>query len=81
LDSRLGLHAGGFAGENGSLRRPVYTGMTVHSDGDTIYRMEGVITAIHGDVVEIEFNRGFPNIKDSLIVQLSSLIGGLVLHG
>jgi F0F1-type ATP synthase beta subunit len=31
--------------------------------------MEGVITAIHGDVVEIEFNRGFPDINYSLIVK------------
>jgi F-type H+-transporting ATPase subunit beta len=31
--------------------------------------MEGVITAIHGDVVEIEFKGGLPNINDALIVK------------
>jgi F-type H+-transporting ATPase subunit beta len=31
--------------------------------------MEGVITAIHGDVIEIEFNAGLPNINDALIVK------------
>jgi F-type H+-transporting ATPase subunit beta len=31
--------------------------------------MEGVITAIHGDVIEIEFNAGLPNINDALIVR------------
>ncbi|MEJ2684389.1 MAG: F0F1 ATP synthase subunit beta [Candidatus Sulfobium sp.] len=31
--------------------------------------MEGVITAVHGDVVEIEFSGGLPNINDSLIVK------------
>jgi len=31
--------------------------------------MEGVITAIHGDVVEIEFSGGLPNINDALIVK------------
>jgi F-type H+/Na+-transporting ATPase subunit beta len=31
--------------------------------------MEGVITAIHGDVIEIEFTGGLPNINDSLIVR------------
>ncbi len=31
--------------------------------------MEGVITAIRGDVVEIEFSGGLPNIKDALIVK------------
>jgi F-type H+-transporting ATPase subunit beta len=31
--------------------------------------MEGVITAIHGDVVEIEFIGGLPNINDSLAVE------------
>jgi F-type H+-transporting ATPase subunit beta len=31
--------------------------------------MEGVITAIHGDVVEIEFSGGLPNINDSLAVE------------
>jgi F-type H+/Na+-transporting ATPase subunit beta len=31
--------------------------------------MEGVITAIHGDVLEIEFSGGLPNINDSLIVK------------
>jgi F-type H+-transporting ATPase subunit beta len=30
--------------------------------------MEGVITSIHGDVIEIEFNAGLPNISDALIV-------------
>jgi F-type H+-transporting ATPase subunit beta len=30
--------------------------------------MEGVITAIHGDVIEIEFNAGLPNISDALMV-------------
>jgi F-type H+-transporting ATPase subunit beta len=31
--------------------------------------MEGVITAVHGDVVEIDFHEGLPNINDSLIVE------------
>jgi F-type H+-transporting ATPase subunit beta len=31
--------------------------------------MEGVITAIHGDVIEIEFKAGLPNINDALIVK------------
>jgi F-type H+-transporting ATPase subunit beta len=31
--------------------------------------MEGVITAIRGDVVEIEFSGGLPNINDALIVK------------
>jgi hypothetical protein len=51
---------------------------TVRSDGDTIYRMECVITSIHCDVVEIEFNRGFPNINDYLIVKKPA--GDLILE-
>lgn len=31
--------------------------------------MEGIIAAIHGDVVEIEFSGGLPNIYDSLVVK------------
>jgi F-type H+-transporting ATPase subunit beta len=31
--------------------------------------MDGVITAIHGEVVEIEFSDGLPNINDALIVK------------
>jgi F-type H+-transporting ATPase subunit beta len=31
--------------------------------------MEGIITAIHGDVVEIEFSGGLPDINDALIVK------------
>ena len=31
--------------------------------------MEGIIAAIHGDVVEIEFSGGLPNINDSLVVK------------
>jgi len=31
--------------------------------------MEGVITAIHGDVIEIEFSGSLPNINDALIVK------------
>jgi len=31
--------------------------------------MEGTITAIHGDVIEVEFNKGLPNINDSLTVK------------
>lgn len=31
--------------------------------------MEGIIAAIHGDVIEIEFNGGLPNINDSLVVK------------
>lgn len=31
--------------------------------------MAGIITAIHGDVVEIEFSGGLPNINDALIVK------------
>jgi F-type H+/Na+-transporting ATPase subunit beta len=31
--------------------------------------MEGVITAIHGDVIEIEFKGGLPKIYDSLVVK------------
>lgn len=31
--------------------------------------MEGIIAAIHGDVVEIEFNGGLPNINESLVVK------------
>jgi F-type H+-transporting ATPase subunit beta len=31
--------------------------------------MEGVITAIHGDVIEVQFNTGLPNIHDALIVK------------
>lgn len=31
--------------------------------------MEGVITAIHGEVVEIEFSGGLPNINDALLVK------------
>jgi F-type H+-transporting ATPase subunit beta len=31
--------------------------------------MEGVITAIHGDVIEIEFSGRLPNINDSLMVK------------
>jgi F-type H+-transporting ATPase subunit beta len=31
--------------------------------------MEGVITAIHGDVVEIEFTGGLPDINDALILR------------
>jgi F-type H+-transporting ATPase subunit beta len=36
---------------------------------DTIMFMEGIINAIHGDVVEIEFEDGLPNINDALIVK------------
>lgn len=31
--------------------------------------MKGVITAIHGDVIEVEFDNGLPNINDSLIIK------------
>jgi F-type H+/Na+-transporting ATPase subunit beta len=31
--------------------------------------MEGVITVIHGDVIEVQFNTGLPNIHDALIVK------------
>jgi F-type H+-transporting ATPase subunit beta len=31
--------------------------------------MEGIITAIHGDVIEIDFSGGLPNINDALIVK------------
>ena len=31
--------------------------------------MEGIILAIHGDVVEIEFSGGLPNINESLVVR------------
>jgi len=31
--------------------------------------MEGVINAIHGDVIEVSFDKGLPNINDSLVVQ------------
>lgn len=31
--------------------------------------MEGVITAIHGDVIEIEFSGVLPNINEGLIVE------------
>ncbi|HYA12661.1 MAG TPA: F0F1 ATP synthase subunit beta [Thermodesulfovibrionales bacterium] len=31
--------------------------------------MQGIITAIHGDVIEIEFSDGLPNINDGLIVE------------
>lgn len=31
--------------------------------------MEGIIAAIHGDVVEIEFSGGLPNINESLVVK------------
>lgn len=31
--------------------------------------MEGIIAAIHGDVIEIEFKGGLPNINDSLVVK------------
>lgn len=31
--------------------------------------MEGIITAIHGDVIEIEFSDGLPNINEALIVK------------
>ncbi len=31
--------------------------------------IEGIITAIHGDVLEIEFNDGLPNIHDALIAK------------
>lgn len=31
--------------------------------------MKGIITAIHGDVVEIEFRNGLPNINDALILK------------
>ena len=31
--------------------------------------MEGIITAVHGDVVEVTFERGLPNIHDALIVK------------
>lgn len=36
---------------------------------DTIVSMKGVIIAIHGDVIEIEFSGGLPNINDSLVVK------------
>jgi hypothetical protein len=31
--------------------------------------MEGIITAIHGDVIEVEFDKGLPNIHDALVVK------------
>ncbi|MDR4508125.1 MAG: F0F1 ATP synthase subunit beta [Candidatus Brocadiaceae bacterium] len=31
--------------------------------------IEGIITAVHGDVVEVEFNDGLPNIHDALIAR------------
>jgi F-type H+-transporting ATPase subunit beta len=31
--------------------------------------MEGIITAIHGDVIEVEFDKELPNIHDSLVVK------------
>ena len=31
--------------------------------------LEGVITAIHGDVLEIEFKDGLPHFNDALIVK------------
>lgn len=31
--------------------------------------MQGIITAIHGDVIEIEFSDGLPSINDGLIVE------------
>ncbi len=31
--------------------------------------MKGVITAIHGDVIEVEFDNGLPNINDALIIK------------
>jgi F-type H+-transporting ATPase subunit beta len=31
--------------------------------------MEGFITAIHGDVIEIEFSDGLPNVNDALIIE------------
>ena len=31
--------------------------------------MEGFITAIHGDIIEIEFRDGLPNINDALIIE------------
>ncbi|HQU31229.1 MAG TPA: F0F1 ATP synthase subunit beta [Candidatus Brocadia sapporoensis] len=37
----------------------------------TMMAMKGVIIAIHGDVVEIEFSGGLPNINDSLVVRKS----------
>lgn len=37
--------------------------------------MEGIITAIHGDVVEIEFSAGLPNINDALIVKKQNKAG------
>lgn len=30
--------------------------------------MEGIINAIHGDVIEVEFDKGLPNIHDALVV-------------
>jgi F-type H+/Na+-transporting ATPase subunit beta len=33
--------------------------------------MEGIITAIHGDVIEVQFENGLPNIHDALIVKKS----------
>lgn len=31
--------------------------------------MQGIITAIHGDVIEIEFSDGLPSINDGLIIE------------
>ena len=30
--------------------------------------MQGVVTAIHGDIIEVEFSDGLPNINDALII-------------
>lgn len=34
--------------------------------------MQGVVTAIHGDIIEVEFSDGLPNINDALIVKKPS---------
>ena len=45
------------------------------TEGQGATRMRGVVTAIHGDIVEVDFEAGLPSINDALVVQISDETG------